>query len=252
VILSVQDPLKRLIRHLDNGIEVIGENEMPETFDYYSFVMSLPHAFATSLATIPYPTQYLRTDPAEIARWQTRLGDQSGLKIGLVWAGGERANITSARRNDANRSIALQHYAPLLEVKNTEFYSLQKGPPAAQLASAGLAIHDWTDEFTDFADTGALIENLDLVISVDTAVAHLAAALGKPVWILLPWTSCWRWLEARTDSPWYAGARLFRQSERGNWGPVIAAVLQELQLLAARHDHPVDAGHGPIPAAADG
>jgi ADP-heptose:LPS heptosyltransferase len=99
------------------------------------------------------------------------------------------------------------------------------------VAAAGHAIHDWTDDLTDFADTGALIETLDLVITVDTAVAHLAAALGKPVWILVPWVSCWRWLEGRTDSPWYSSVKLFRQSERNNWNSVIAAVKRELHTL---------------------
>lgn len=238
VILSVQDPLRRLIESLDDGITVIGENEVPESYDYHCHLMSLPCAFETTVETVPYPTKYLSIGPAAISAWKARLHDVSGVKIGLIWAGSFRPDVLCVRRNDANRSLTLNHYAPLLEVPGAVFFSLQKGPPAAQLAEARAdhAIHDWTDELTDFAETGALIENLDLVITVDTAVAHLAAALGKPVWILVPWVSCWRWLETRTDTPWYASVRLFRQNERGNWDPVIEAVKQELQILAAAHD----------------
>jgi len=239
VILSVQDPLRRLVATLDERILVIGEKEVPASYDYHSLLMSLPHAFQTSLDTIPFPTKYLSVDPITVSAWKPRLAQWPGMKIGLVWAGGLRPDITCARRNDANRSIALDRFAPLLDVNGAVFVSLQKGPPAAQRTTlrAGHAIHDWTDECADFADTGALIEALDLVITVDTAVAHLAAALGKPVWILVPWTSCWRWLEARTDSPWYASVKLFRQDERGNWDPVIAAVADELRVRLAADRH---------------
>jgi tetratricopeptide (TPR) repeat protein len=231
IVLSVQNPLRRLISTLDNEIEVIGEDEIPEHYDYYCFLMSLPHIFKTSVETIPYPAKYLRNEPAAISRWSAKIAALPGLKVGLVWAGGERANITCARRNDANRSLPLTRYIPFLELKGAAFFSLQKGPPAAQVQAvqATHEIHDWTDSFTDFADTGALIEHLDLVITVDTSVAHLAAALGKPVWVLVPWVSCWRWLERRSDSPWYASVRLFRQAERGNWDPVINAVAQALR-----------------------
>jgi Tfp pilus assembly protein PilF len=235
VILSVQNPLRRLVATLDKGINLIGEDEVPEHYDDYCFLMSLPNAFATAIETIPYPTKYLHTDAADISRWKARVDERPGLKVGLVWAGGLRADITCARRNDANRSIALTQYLPLLSVSGTAFFSLQKGPPGDQLRAAELGdvIQDWTAELEDFADTGALIEALDLVITVDTAVAHLAAALGKPVWILVPWTSCWRWLETRTDSPWYASVRLFRQDELGNWDSVIESVRRELQNLVA-------------------
>jgi hypothetical protein len=230
VVLSVQNPLKRLVSTLDSDISVIGEDEAPGEYDYYCFLMSLPFIFKTSLETIPSPTRYLRTEPAEIVRWHARIADIPGVKIGLVWAGGERADITCARRNDANRSLPLIRFAPLLQVGGAAFFSLQKGPPAAQIHGLQhYAIHDFTNAFNDFSDTGALIEQLDLVITVDTAVAHLAAALGKPVWVLVPWVSCWRWLEGRTDSPWYASVKLFRQVERGNWDSVLDAVTDALE-----------------------
>jgi tetratricopeptide (TPR) repeat protein len=230
VVLSVQDSLARLVARLDAGITVIGENEVPAQYDYYCFLMSLPHVFGTLVETIPYPAKYLHIDEAEAARWRARLAGVAGLKVGLVWAGSGRQDVTATRRNNANRSITLNHYAPLFEAPGVVFVSLQIGPEAAQ--TAGHDIHDWTDELTDFAATGALIEALDLVITVDTAVAHLAASLGKTVWILVPWVSCWRWLEGRTDSPWYESVKLFRQSERGNWDPVLEAVARELRGLA--------------------
>jgi hypothetical protein len=189
----------------------------------------MPDVFGTVLETIPYPEKYLRIDKAEVAGWRGRLAGVAGLKVGLVWAGSGRQDVVATRRNNANRSITLNHYAPLFEVPGVAFVSLQVGPEAAQ--TAGHDIHDWTDELTDFAATGALIEALDLVITVDTAVAHLAAALGKTVWILVPWVSCWRWLENRTDSPWYGSVTLFRQSERGNWNPVLEAVARDLRAF---------------------
>jgi tetratricopeptide (TPR) repeat protein len=234
VILSVQEPLKRIIASLDDRIVVVGEQETPEKIDYCCYTMSLPHLLDASVETIPYPARYLNAETSDMLKWQARLREISGRKIGLVWAGGHRPHIQSARRNDADRSLGLRHFLPLLEVEGTAFFSLQKGPPAAQLAALeGGHIRDVTDELTDFADTGALIETLDLVISVDTSVAHLAAALGKPVWILVPFVSCWRWLEGRTDTPWYASVKLFRQDEHGNWDRVMAEVKQELETFVA-------------------
>ncbi len=240
-ILSVQAPLRRLMQSLDAEIQIIGEDEVPDDYDYHTRLMSLPHAFATVLESIPQRTKYLHIAAEKILPWRARLQPRCGLKLGLVWAGGDRPDIICARRNDANRSMNLAQFAPLLGVRGIQFVSLQKGPPASQLAESAYDIHDWTDELTDFADTGALIEALDLVITVDTAVAHLAAALGKTVWILIPFVSCWRWLEDRTDSPWYASVRLFRQTERGNWESVLSQVRQALTTMA---DHM----RGPNPA----
>jgi tetratricopeptide (TPR) repeat protein len=234
IILSVQDPLKRLAASLADDIVIIGEHDIPEHFDVFCYLMSLPYIFETTVETIPYRETYLSVDPSAVARWQTRLQTVRGTRIGIVWAGSHHAGVVANRRNDAQRSITLQKLAPLLQVPGAAFISLQKGPPAAQLtASQTLNIHDWTEALTDFAETGALIENLDLVITVDTAVAHLAAALGKPVWILIPFVSCWRWLENRTDSPWYASVKLFRQSAHGNWNDVLEAVKLELERVVA-------------------
>jgi hypothetical protein len=144
-----------------------------------------------------------------------------------VWAGNPRKQLPGANRIDAQRSIAFDQLAPLFQVTNCEFYSLQKGDDAvAQLRDSALHLQviDCTEELRDFADTAALVENLDLVISVDTAVAHLAGALGKPFWLLNRYNTCWRWLLDRDDSPWYPSGRLFRQDETREWSSVIARV----------------------------
>jgi hypothetical protein len=235
VILSVQDPLVRLLRGLDPGIEVIGGAETPQSFDYHCPLMSLPLAVGTTLETIPARTPYLSAAPARTAAWSTRLTAVTGLKVGLVWAGDPRPHDPASSAIDRRRSIALERLAPLLAEPGVSFFSLQKGSPAGQLADIPAELRPLAcmDEAGDFADTAALISNLDLVITVDTAVAHLAGALGKPVWILSRFAGCWRWLLERDDSPWYPTARLFRQAEPGDWGPVIAKVATRLAEVAA-------------------
>jgi hypothetical protein len=191
--------------------------------------MSLPHAFGTTLDTIPAATPYLSADPALARNWQERLFGLDGLRIGLVWAGGPQL------RTDPRRSIALKALAPLGEVSGVSFVSLQKDEPAAQAADPphGLMLHDFTTDLHDFEDTAALIVNLDLVISVDTSVAHLAGALGKPVWLLNRFDTCWRWLLNRDDSPWYPTLRQFRQPRPGDWNSAICAARDALQRLVA-------------------
>jgi hypothetical protein len=131
--------------------------------------------------------------------------------------------------------MALKALAPLADIDGVSFISLQKGPPAEQAAAPppGMMLHDWTDDLFDFAETAALIDGLDLVITVDTSVAHLAGALGKTVWVLNRFDACWRWLTDRADSPWYPSARLFRQTEMGNWTPVIDDVTRALKTLVS-------------------
>jgi hypothetical protein len=148
------------------------------------------------------------------------------LRIGLAWAGDPR------HVNDRHRSIPLSAFATLGQVPEVMFVNLQKGAGAAQAASppAGLALHDWTAELNDFADTASLIDNLDLVISVDTAVAHLAAAMGKPVWLLVPYAPDWRWMLDRTDSPWYPTVQIFRQPSPGDWASPLNNIDTALRL----------------------
>jgi len=241
-VLSVQDPLRRLVRTLGPDIKVIGGNEAPVDFDYHCPMMSLPLAFGTTLETIPRAAAYLAADAAATAAWRAQLAAIPGLRVGLCWAGNPRRDHRSAHAIDRRRSIALARFAPLAAVTGANFISLQKDEAAVQAAAppAGLSMHDPTDELTDFADTAALIEALDLVITVDTAVAHLAGALGKPVWILNRHDACWRWLAGREDSPWYSTARLFRQPRPGDWDSVIAKVAAALRALV--HDAPAGPG----------
>jgi hypothetical protein len=187
--------------------------------------MSLPLAFGTRLAGIPAAIPYLRPEPADAARWQARLAALPGRRVGLCWAGNRALADLRANPVDRRHSLPAGALAPLAGVPGVSFISLQKGdaPPP------GLALHGWTAELHDFADTAALIAGLDLVISVDTAVAHLAGALGRPVWLLNRHDSEWRWLLGRDDSPWYPSLRQFRQPAYGDWGGVIGAVAARLR-----------------------
>ncbi|HLK25630.1 MAG TPA: tetratricopeptide repeat protein [Caulobacteraceae bacterium] len=224
VVMSVQDPLVRLLKQLEPQIEIIGEREMPAAFDLYAPLMSLPHAFGTTVETVPAEPRYLAGDPTLKARWRDRLPPRTRPRIGLVWSGNPK------HKNDRNRSIALGELEPLLSL-DAEWVSLQKEVregDAETLSRLG-RIYALGPELGDFADTAALIDELDLVLTVDTSIAHLAGALGKPVWVLLPYGPDFRWLRQREDSPWYPSARLFRQASLGDWSPVIAKVRDELR-----------------------
>jgi tetratricopeptide (TPR) repeat protein len=234
VVLEVARPLARLLATLDGVTQVIvGGDKMPP-IDHHCPLLSLPLAFGTTLDTIPPPAS-LRPDPAQVAHWQQRLAAVHGRRVGLVWEGSSLKRHPEGRAADRRRSVTLNHFAPLGTIPGNAFVSLQTGGAAAQTAAppAGLAVHDFTSELTDFADTAALISGLDLVITVDTAVAHLAGTLGKPVWILTQFDADWRWLLNRDDSPWYPSARLFRQASFGDWPSVIAEVSVVLQSLSA-------------------
>ena len=187
-------------------------------------LMSLPAIFETTETAIPAQTPYLNVQPALTKQWATRI-DGSGLKVGLVWAGRPQ------HENDRNRSLALTDLAPLAKIRGVSFYSLQKGPAEIELGTPpkGMKITALGGRFADFADTAAAIANLDLVITVDTAVAHLAGALGKPVWNLLSHVPDWRWMLQREDSPWYPTMRLIRQDAPGDWTTVIADVATSLR-----------------------
>jgi tetratricopeptide (TPR) repeat protein len=232
VVMSVQEPLRRLIGTLGADVTIIAENAVPAAFDAHCPMMSLPLAFDTQLETIPTQDRYLTADAAAVAAWRARVAPLPGPRVGLCWAGNPRRHQPSAQVIDQRRSIALARLAPLAAIAGVSFVSLQKGEAAGAAVPAGMSIHDWTDELHDFADTAALIEALDLVVTVDTAVAHLAGALGKPVWILNRFDACWRWLQGRDDSPWYPSARLWHQPAPGDWDSVIAAVGAALRTLA--------------------
>ncbi len=204
-------------------------------FDLHCPLMSLPRAFGTTLDSIPAATPYLAADRARAAAWRPRLAGLDGLRVGLVWAGGQRLDSPELAATDRRRSVALGTLAPLGEVSGVSFVSLQKDGPAAQAAHPppGMVLHDFTADLHDFADTAPLVDGLDLVISVDTAVAHLAGALGKPVWLLNRFDTDWRWLRDREDSPWYPTLRQFRQPNPGDWTSVVGRLRDALQRLAA-------------------
>lgn len=233
-VLGVHPSLVRLLSRLPGVSEVISDGGHPSSsIDLWCGLMSLPQRFGTTLETIPATTPYLTADPVDVAQWRARLAGFAGLRVGLCWAGGQ-FNVGQIQR-DRRRSLSLDALAPLGEISGVQFISLQKGPPALQGARPplGMKLHDLSEDQRDFADTAAIVENLDLVISVDTSVAHLAGALGKPVWLLNHFDTDWRWLQNRDDSPWYPTLRQFRQSVPGDWVGVLSRAQQALRRLAA-------------------
>ena len=234
VILEVHDPLVRLLRR-DPDVTVIGWGESLPEFDRRSPLLSMPLAFATRLDNIPAQIPYLHNDPARTESWRSRLAAHPGLKVGLVWSGNPRPDQPAAHAVDRRRSVRLAQMAPLAAVPGITFVSLQKDAAGAQAATppAGMTLLDWTDELHDFADTADLVAALDLVISVDTSVVHLAGGLGAPVWMLSRHDACWRWLDNRNDSPWYPTMRIFRQPQRGDWASVMAETAACLAALVS-------------------
>lgn len=228
LVLECQRPLARLFRHSLGAprgpvASVIVKGETLPAFDVHLPLMSLPQRFATSLASIPADVPYLAADADAVAAWRERLKGRPRPRIGLAWAGNPN------HLNDRNRSMPARAFIPLINRAAGSFFSLQVGPGAsAQLKDLPATVVDLTFELADFLDTAALIQALDLVISVDTAVAHLAGALAKPVWLLLPFVPEWRWLLDRDDSPWYPTMRLFRQSAPGDWAGVIERLADAL------------------------
>ncbi|MBL6455553.1 tetratricopeptide repeat protein [Belnapia sp. T6] len=197
-------------------------------FDLHCPLLSLPHAFGTRPETVP-PAPYLRPPEEAAARWAGRLPADGGPpRVGLVWAG------RPTHRNDANRSIGLAALAPLLAMPGLRFYGLQAGPRAAEIGALGLApqIEDLSPLLADFGETAAALARLDLLVAVDTAVLHLAGALGRPFRALLPFAPDWRWMLGREDTPWYPTGRLLRQARPGDWSAPLAALAADLADLA--------------------
>ena len=231
VIVEVQRPLQALMSALPGAAQVVARGDPLPDFDMHCPLLSLPLAFATRLASIPADTPYLFAAESKRNAWRDRLGRHGRPRVGLVWAGAPRKWQANAAWIDRQRSIAFDQLAPIFQIAECDFYSLQKGDDAlAQLRSSPLRqrVIDWTEDLHDFSDTAALLDNLDLVITVDTAVAHLAGALAKPFWLLNRYNTCWRWLLDRDDSPWYPTARLFRQDATRAWDGVIARVRDAL------------------------
>ena len=224
VVLEVQPPLKRLLSGLEGVKEIRARGEALPAFDMHCPLLSLPLVFNTRLETIPSPRAYLLSDPARVERWRKILGIRSRPRIGVVWSG------SGGLRNDPGRSLLLTEMTGLVSGAG-QFVCLQKEirPEERDILRKRGDILAFSEELLDFADTAALVDLMDIVISVDTAVAHLAGALGKKAWILLPHAPTWRWLLDRADCPWYPSARLFRAPEIGNWGGLIAQVRVALE-----------------------
>jgi tetratricopeptide (TPR) repeat protein len=224
VILEAQPPLIRLLKQLPGVADVIPHGAGLPAFDYQCPLMSLPLAFGTTLATIPAADGYLNAEAAETLN-RAANSHRENLHIGIAWSGNPR------HKADATRSMPLEALLPLAKIPGLTLVSLQKGAGIEQLAPLRdrLPIEDAASAHADMFETAALVDTLDLVLAVDTSIAHLAGAIGKPVWIMLSWVADWRWMEQRTDSPWYKSARLFRQSSAGDWASVVGQIVAELR-----------------------
>lgn len=226
-VLWIQKPLERLMITSFSGVKIHCGGRPQEDYDFACSLPNLPMLFNTTEKTIPQSSPYLQTAPEIVARWRAVLqkhGDGDLCRVGVVWAGNPK------HHNDRNRSIPFAIFSKLLKISGVKWVSLQVGPQAGEaLADRRHTILDFTPDLTDFAETAALIENLDLVITVDSAVAHLAGALGKETWLLVPFAPDWRWQLAREDSPWYPAMRLFRQNNAGNWLNVLLRVKRTLK-----------------------
>jgi Flp pilus assembly protein TadD len=229
VILECRKELAKLFASLRGASQIVTPDEELPDFDVYRGLMSMPMFSGTTVETVPAEVPYLRADRSQVKRWKRIIEPGAGVRVGLVWAG------AAGYGNDQNRSIRLEQLAPLAQkAPDARFYSLQTGDAARQVRDkpGGMKVIDLSAELNDFSDTAAAIENLDLVISVDTAVAHLAGALGKVTWTLLPFSPDWRWMLEREDTPWYPTMRLFRQPLLKDWGTVVDRVADELRTFS--------------------
>jgi hypothetical protein len=238
VVFAVQPALRALLRTLSPTIELIAQGTRPEEFDFFCPLLSLPLAFRTTLDTIPVDVPYLYADPERCERWRHRLGN-AGFRVGICWQG-------SRKPIDVGRSFPLVHYQGIAAIAGVRLISLQKGDGAEQLRTrpGSMMVEELGDDFDEepgaFLDTAALMRHLDLVVTSDTATAHLAGALGCRAWVALKYAPDWRWLLERRDSPWYPSLRLFRQPELGDWESVFACIRRELEELVT---HPRVAEH---------
>ncbi|WP_448043315.1 tetratricopeptide repeat protein [Bradyrhizobium liaoningense] len=230
IVLQVQPALASLLRTLPD-VTVIPRGEPLPPFDLQLPLMSLPRVFGTTVDTIPADVPYLHAEPARLLRWRAALADAMALKVGVAWAGNIR------HKGDRQRSLSAEAVLPRLVMPDVQLYSLQKEPrpdDVPVLAALNRDIVDLAPALGDFADTAAAVASLDLVIAVDTSVAHLAGALGRPVWMLTPYALDWRWLRDREDTPWYPTMRLFRQRRPREWDDPLMRLSAALAVLAAK------------------
>ena len=224
VVLAVQKELLPALHSVPGVHHIRQPGQVLPVFDYHCPLLSLPLAFGTELHTIPCQVPYIFADRQHLANWVKRLGPRTGKpRIALAWAG---------RPLPPQRTVALGTLARIV-IDNAELFSLQQSIPSNDQEAFDACGHitHFGEHLTDFAQSAALIECMDLVISIDTSVAHLAGAMGKPLWLLLPKSADWRWLSERNDSPWYPTARLFRQQAAGNWHGVVDTVMREMRML---------------------
>lgn len=226
VILEVHPDLLGLAGSLAGRDVLIGRDRLPPAFDVHCELMNLPMVLGLRLGDLPGPVPYLAPDPVLAERWRERLAPLPRPLVALTWAG------TPTHAHDRKRSLPLNRLGPLA-TSGVTFVSIQKGPKAAasQTAPPGMRLVDLGGEIRSFDDTAAILSVVDLLVSADTSPVHLAGALGRPVWTLLPFIPDWRWLLEREDSPWYPTMRLFRQTARGDWEPVLERVARELASL---------------------
>jgi len=222
----VPPPLRSLAQTLDCPVSIISLGDALPPHNFNCPLMSLPLAFGTTLESIPSDVPYLSAKADQVENWRNQLGPRRRLRIGLVWAGRRHEPV------NRTRDMGLEVFAPLTRL-DVEIVSLQKEiPDQDRRVIESVPKIAWLGEkLSDFADTAALIENLDMVIGVDSAVVHLAGALGKPVWIMLRHSGEWRWLLERSDSPWYPTARIFRQKTPGDWAGVVSEITLQLEAL---------------------
>ncbi|GBQ23739.1 hypothetical protein AA0472_1201 [Acetobacter estunensis NRIC 0472] len=245
VIVRMRPELHTLLSHSFPALTFVTENDPIPPHDLQCPILSLPRALGITLDTLPSPQGFLHPDPEKVRFWAERLTQdtpgQRPLRIGLVWAGAPHREIREAEIADRRRSTTLATLAPLVRsAPEAVFYSLQIGEQAFQAKTPpiGMRLIDHTADLHDFEDTAALIANLDLVIAVDTSTAHVAAGLGKPVWLLSRYDQCWRWLSGRTDSPWYDTVKIYQQDRPLDWSGPLARMTHDLQLFAQNHTPP--------------
>jgi tetratricopeptide (TPR) repeat protein len=230
VVLECQPALARLLHGVHGIDRVISRGDPRPDYDFFCPLMSLPLICKTTLQSIPRRVPYIRVERELREEWGIRLGNSDALRVGLAWAGNPKRDHYQLSQSDRRRSMSIDNLAPLLSTGGIEFFNIQKDPSSSSSArsEATARIRDFPADLKDFANTAALVRHLDLVISVDTSLAHLAGALAIPVWLMCRLDGCWRWLLDREDSPWYPTMRIFRQSTQGDWDGVIQRVRTEL------------------------
>jgi len=226
VIFEVQQSLRPLLMNLKGVGTVLSKGDTLPDFDYQIPLLSLPLALGTTINTIPSCSNYIEADNEKIKFWERKLGNKNKLRVGIVWSG------SAVHSDDSNRSLRLSQILPYLP-RMHHYISLQKDLSSIDRDSLKQApfLTFLGDDLNDYSDTAALCELMDLVISVDTSIAHLSGALGKETWILLPYSPDWRWLLSRVDSPWYPSVKLYRQNQIRDWDDVLKKVYSDLHLI---------------------